>query len=325
MNFMSDNMTYKETIKKDVKIFGRTIPVFVLALVALTGIGSAALLTYYGSIIGSVTVEQAVLVDGKSYSNSGPTDTYSGTNVAGMTLTDGEHDLKNNGGNPATIKFQTNQEPAEYTDANGNRLINGISTTYRGVLDLTTKTVVFGISPWTANTNKKAKIWYNLTGDTFNWGFIDNPANITLGDGAGQYTLIYYKDKSDRFNNPATAIKSSNIAESLPYAGDGNVAEYNYCGGTANSTSTGDNYEHCHGAKLWLVPTADINSGDGTLTWADASNFLFETDLVAYSKNSENKLTLPANGGGVNFEIVNAFNLALTPGIYTITTNILPV
>ncbi|GAG87610.1 unnamed protein product, partial [marine sediment metagenome] len=31
------------------------------------------------------------------------------------------------------------------------------------------------------------------------------------------------------------------------------------------------------------------------------------------------------NGGGINFKIINDFNVALTPDTYTITTNVVPV
>jgi hypothetical protein len=302
-------MTIKETIKKDVKIFGRTIPVFVLALIAFAGLGSAALLVYYGSITGEVTVQQAVLVDGAAWDS--PTGDYEGTNVAGTTLIDDGHNLTNNAQVPATVKFNTTYSPDGA----------GITTTYRGVLNLTTKNVNFGVSPWTINGNKTAKIWYILTNETFQWGYLAS-AGFNMND----YTLIYYKDNSNRFGNPASAIPVSAGIGNLPYSNDGNVEDYDYCGNTydAGTGKTGDNYVHCHGAKLWLVPTADIASGTNALTWTDASNFLFETDLIAYSANNEGKLTLPANGGGVNFEIVNAFDMALTPGSYTITTNILP-
>ena len=160
-----------------------------------------------------------------------------------------------------------------------------------------------------------------MTGDVFTWELIDSTIDLS------GYKLIYYKDNSDRFNDPASAILVNELAEDLPYSTDGNVDEYNYCGNDITK-GTGDNYVHCHGAKLWLVPN-ECAVSDGTnyvINWdlSCADRYLFETDLVAYSKNNEGKLNLPANGGGVNFQIVNDFNAALIPETYIITTTVVP-
>jgi hypothetical protein len=50
---------------KKVKIFGKQIPIAAIALLAIAGLASAGLLSYYGIITGTATVEQSVLVDGK--------------------------------------------------------------------------------------------------------------------------------------------------------------------------------------------------------------------------------------------------------------------
>ena len=52
-------------MKKSIQIFGKTIPVWLLAGLLSVGLGSAALLTYYGTITTSVNVEQSILLDGK--------------------------------------------------------------------------------------------------------------------------------------------------------------------------------------------------------------------------------------------------------------------
>jgi len=287
---------------KTIKLFGKTVPIFLLiGILCAGGMGSAALLTYYGIMTTTVTVEQAITT------NMPSTLTY--TIIGGDTKTDGPYNLVNHANVPVTVKFATTYSPDG----------DGITTTYRGILDLTTKNVVFGTSPWTINEDKTATIWYTLTGNVFDWGYI-NYAGFVEDD----YTLIYYKDNSDRFNDPAAAI--TDISNSLPYETDGNIDGYNYCGGTYSAgVSTGDNYVHCHGAKLWLVPIADINPTTKVLTWTDASNFLFETDLISYTQINNGNMILPSNGGGVNFETINAFDVALQKGTYTITTNVLPV
>ena len=303
---MNEEIKKKETFfKRRVNISGKAIPITLIALILVAGIGTATLLTYYGTIIGTTIVEQSVLVNGVDYTVT-------------TTDTGRVHTLKNNAEVPVTVKFETDQQSDHPLRDGDSGDIAGITTTYRGVLELTTKTVVFGSSPWTTTADKTATIWYTLTGTTFNWEYISSN-----GFEKGEYTLIYYKDNSNRFNNPAAAITVTGIIGDLPYATDGNLDEYGYCSG---DTSTGESYAHCHGAKLWLVPTTCLNGN--SISWniaTCASNYLFETDLIAYSANGLGELTLPANGGGVNFEIVNDFDVRLYPGTYTITTNVVPV
>jgi len=51
-------------MKRRIKILGKTISGTTLAFLLMTVIGSATLLTYYGTLVGTVTVEQSVKVDG---------------------------------------------------------------------------------------------------------------------------------------------------------------------------------------------------------------------------------------------------------------------
>lgn len=288
---------------KTIKLFGKTVPIFLLiGILCAGGMGSAALLTYYGITTTTVTVAQSVTT------NMPSTLTYAV--IAGDTKTDGPYSLVNHANVPVTVKFATTYSPDG----------DGITTTYRGILDLTTKNVVFGTSPWTINEDKTATIWYTLTGSAFNWGYITYAGFTNIGE----YTLIYYKDNSDRFNSPAEAIPVTSLASGIPYSTDANIGEYNYCG-SKDETHTGDDYTHCYGAKLWLVPISCLNGN--TINWditTCASNYLFETDLISFTKNSDGNIILPSNGGGVKFEITNNFNVALT-GTYTITTNVLPL
>jgi len=306
-------------LNKKVTIFGKQISVIAIALLAMAGLASAGLLSYYGMLEGTAVVHQSVKVDGKNWNEPIIYTIGSSSIVAGSSDVEGPHNLKNFAEVPATVKLDTNQQPE---DSGPPGRVNGITTTYHGVLELTTKTVVYGTSPWVITGDKKATIWYTLTGGTFNWSYVDYKGIIPT-----EYTLIYYKDNSNRFSSPAAAIPITTSIESLPYSTDANVGEYNYCGTTVNITEgkTGDNYAHCHGAKLWLVPTTCLTGN--TISWdigSCASKYLFETDLISYTKTSDGKINLPANGGGVNFVIVNDFALKLVPYTYTITTTVVP-
>jgi len=280
------------------KILGIPLTFVVIGLLMVVG-ATAGLLAYYGTLTSTVDVQQSVVVDNK---------------LSGVTIVDdgGVHTLKNRAGSIAPVEFETSVSPGDFV---------GITTSYVGVLELATKVVDFGNTPWVENGNAKATIHYNLTGDTFDYEIVSSTEDLS------GYRLIYYKDNSDRFNDPASAILVNELTGDLPYESDGNVDEHNYCSGSEGTE--GEDYVHCHGAKLWLVPEECVTSDNTNyvISWdvACTDKYLFETDLMAYSQNDVGKLNLPANGGGVNFQIVNYFNVALKPGSYTITTKVVPV
>lgn len=313
----------KKMSKKKLMVFG-VLGLFAVCLV------SAALMSYYGVWTGTFTTTQAVLTTGD------PTFSFDDkTYGAGESFSDCDNSVKNNAGVPVAIQFGTTCSSGLLGSDDGTRseslidwssfdgiACDGITTEIYGVLELTNKNVVFGSSPWDIIGTKTATVKYTIVGDEFEAQVIDS-TGITLSE----YTLIYYKDNSDRFDNPAKAILITNVNKDLPYVEDGNVDEYNYCGTVDNIAKgwTGDNYEHCHGAKIWLVPTADIDMTNGVLTWSNAGNYLFETDLIVYSDDASNEITLLANGGGFDFCVQNDLVTNLEVDTYTIETKILPV
>jgi len=274
---------------KTIKLFGKTVPIFLLiGILCAGGMGSAALLTYYGITTTTVTVEQSVTTDMPSileYAIYG-----------GETKTDGPYNLVNHANVPVTVKFATTHTLGGIPDE------TGITTTYRGVVELTKKNT----ETWEP-IGDKITITYTIVGDTFEY------SGVPEG-----YTLIYYKDKvvglAGRLNNPQPAITVTSSIGSLPQSGDANMDELaNYCGEP-------DFYQHCKGAKLWVVLTSDITGSN--LNWANMANYYYETDLIEY--NTEGQITLYPKEN-LDFTIVNDFNVALTPGTYKITTDVLPV
>ena len=103
----------------------------------------------------------------------------------------------------------------------------------------------------------------------------------------------------------------------MPHSDDANIDD------SANYCQDPDNYEHCKGAKLWVVPTGDIE--DSNLNWANMANYYYETDLIVYSDDTNNVITLPANGGGFNFCVKNDFAFNLVGDTYAIGTEVQPV
>jgi len=145
----------------------------------------------------------------------------------------------------------------------------GVETSYVGTLELTNKIVDFGADKWDINLEgDTATVEYTVVGDSF-------IAEVVEEDKKEGYVLIYYKDNSDRYTNPAMAILIGDVVGNLPYEGDGNADEYDYC--------ETEEYNTCHGAKLWYVPS-DAIDGSGNIDWNRANEFLFETELIQYSK-----------------------------------------
>lgn len=130
---------------------------------------------------------------------------------------------------------------------------------------------------------------YNLSGPTFDFVFKGRGLEPNT-----DYSLIYYADFEDRFtdwggNNPGAFIASGtsnnngklNLEDSvdlgidLPSEPDANIDTHDYSGPP-------DYYAHAHGAKIWLVPSADYDADLFKVTTWDPSAFLFETDLINY-------------------------------------------
>jgi hypothetical protein len=113
---------------------------------------------------------------------------------------------------------------------------------------------------------------YTITGKTFQ--VLGVPEN---------YTAIYYPDIGTYDNYTGFVIVPSNVTSNLPISEDlnGNISFSDYCtnGFNIEANFTGK----CLGAKLWLVPTTDLDE-NGTLTWTNPNDYYFETNLIQYTK-----------------------------------------
>ena len=95
-------------LKGQIRFFGKTIPVFTITLLMLIGVGSAALLTYYGQITGSATVQQSILIDGQDYT---ATITHTVDGAPGGKIFCYKHKLTNQMSVPGAVKFETSYSP----------------------------------------------------------------------------------------------------------------------------------------------------------------------------------------------------------------------
>ncbi len=211
---------------------------FVMAL------ATAGLINYYGSIEQDVSIESPITVDGETIEITGG---YSCGSYPGEKIT------------------IDNAAPFEVSVNITNDAPEGITVDYKGSLTLSKKVVDFGNSPW-ALTGELIEVEYTIVGDSFNAEVISPIQG---------YELVYYKDNSDRFSNPATAIAINDVSGNLPYEEDGNADEYDMC--------EVEEYSECHGAKIWYVPTDAVTEGE--IDWSRADEFYFETNLIQYGNS----------------------------------------
>jgi len=134
-------------------------------------------------------------------------------------------------------------------------------------------------------------LFYNLSGKEFQYLFYG------YGLEATEYSLIYYADYEDRYvdwggDNPGAVIATGTASSDLVMAGSIDLAmdlpdedDYNY--DTHDYSGAPDFYDHAHGAKIWLVPSACLTGGDLPVVVWSPDDFLFETDLIWYDDTDD--------------------------------------
>jgi hypothetical protein len=338
-------------MNKKVKIFGKQIPAVLLALVAIAGLASAGLLSYYGMITGTAKVEQSVVLDDTPCITPDACvikPTYSV--VGGDTYIDGPHSLINDANVPATVKFETN-----YTPSPEEGKEYGITTTYWKLVGYTaTKTTPDGTG------TIPATITVEDLGDSIKWtidmnetsGFFKNGhAAVALIIGVGD--KILYQVHSNDGTCAAFPWGTWLYSEYDPTGGGWNgwhtseaawnkqvdgtpdpMPEINATGErdlTANQqliyTITISKSKLHPGEFKWAMALMGDTSNTytpGTFSWSDNSTTNFHTAKVGIEIPKDTSFTLlPAQE--LKFLIANTFAINLVPDTYTITTGIVPV
>lgn len=327
---------------KKMKIFGKQISLLLGTGIILATIVTAVLLTYFGKIVTTVNVQQSVLLDGRAWDDpvleTIPEAAPGGEEFCFL------HKVKNQASIDIPIVFDITCE--------GDSDCEGITeTTYNvpetATLDLCAK----DSSTWQCVSGATA----TLTFDTVNPAFKYDLA-VTGLQANKEYALIYYSDRDPRFDlwggdNPGKVIATFmtdgsgnyvvtdtvDISMNLPSSPDWNInPNPDYC----DSHNGYDNYNHCSGAKIWIVPTEDLtDDAELPLTAWNPSNYLFETDLIVYSdcdfesglgfvvdmeKGEEITDALMTHSGTtIPVLVCYEFDVMIEPGEYTITTTIL--
>ena len=248
-----------------------------LPILAL-GLVMAGVMAYYGMFSAEFTVVSAIEVSECS-------------DIIGEDIFSGEEII----GSPCTI---TNNAPSErIIIISNNAPVGEIEVDYIGTLELTTKTVEFGVTPWVVLGNK-VQIEYTVVGEDFN-------AEVTNGAISG-YVLVYYTDNDNRFTNPGEVILVEDVSENLPGIDDENADLNDY---SAEYTTTP------FGAKIWYVPSNAIPGG--VIDWTRADEFYFESSLIQYNANG--LITVYPNE---TLDIKPVYKLGTINGTYTIETTI---
>ena len=265
--------------KKNLIIFGM-IGLFAMVFV------SAALIQYFGVVYLITDVEPAIMIDGEEeswFEHLIPEAAPGGEHFCYL------HKITNDASIDIDLEFTTSCiRDGSYDNC------NAIKTEIYEIPETTTLILENKDSGWQAITGDGTQA--TLIFDTVNPKFTGTLTTTGLSE--DEYALIYYPDQEDRFDpmnwngaggqvittfngNVNNLPISTDLERNLPHSDDWNIhPSPNYCG----NVNGFDDYNHCRGAKIWIVKTSDLTNGDSLplISW-DADAWLFETDLITYS------------------------------------------
>jgi hypothetical protein len=327
--------------KRRIGMFGKQIPVVALVLVAVGGLGSASLLLYFGQIKTTANVEQAVTLLG-SPTHTIPEAAPGGEEFCYLHKLDNKASVDIDVGFTTTCKNATINNGGSCPEIKtGTKIYEPLETQ---ILTLCKKNP----TNWQCIGGATATLTFDPVSPTFDYTL----TAIGLAANTG-YKLIYYPDagatgpsgKPWNMDN-AVPIGTGTTDDSGGLSMSGNAelginmpldGDYNAEPNIGDSYCYGENgydyYNHCHGAKIWLI-TGDINNNN----W-NPTAWLFETDLIVYSdcnlepsdieweNDRGNEITEPLKTFSKKrtpFLVCYKFPIGTIPGNYELTTNIVP-
>jgi len=282
-----DNLLHKKGRRRGIGISKKTgIGIFAV-MIAATLIASGALLSYYGKMEVTATVDQSVVTstDGGTWVNFDTPITRDLGNVVSCNDYTYKAWIWNRACTEANVEI-INECTLSPVVSGGEWDDEGFDITHYIIGDpqtikLLQKEVVFGTSPW---VEVIGGAYADLTFNTCNKWFTYKIkySGLTIGM---DYSLIYYANLPEYWEEgPVTILRTftANVlgvamgtntgTPTMPYIDDENAQR--------PIGDLNEEYLHQYGAKFWIVPTNAINDGD--VNWAMASDFLFETDLGLY-------------------------------------------
>jgi len=304
-------------LNRKVTIFGKQISVIAIALLAMAGLASAGVLSYYGMITGTATVSQSVKVDGQNW-NIDIMEAFTGDLVAGNTLYGAMHYISNDASVPAIVKLETTKS-GPWLDT----IAEGVTYTYEFKIN-TTGTV----SNWDRVVTVPSPSITKVS-DITSWKF-----KYMLLTGVSESPYIVLELDTD-----GNGIKDEWLVSWQEY-GVSTGTWYTY---TKNEWHTVVCSNHRPGESQGHDPLAETITECGYTNakvlaikvavgeWASVvpTTEKVKDILINGLSAIENGIIIPAKSsttpeGNVEFDLEYAFNITAYPGTYTITTGIKP-
>lgn len=311
-----------------------------IVLLSLLTIGvSAVLVQYFGRIVTTAEVEQAVKLVG-SEEHLIPESAPGGESFCFL------HKLKNDASVDIDVDFEMECSKDGQPDNCG-----GITKAVYEVPEKETLTLENKDNNWNVIAdNTYATLEFDPVNPT-----LDYTLTVVGLQTETEYALIYYADDDPRFSNwggdnPGAVIEifttdtngdynsvnSVDLGMNIPSLPDWNINPIpDYC----DLHNGIDDYDHCKGAKSWIVKTSDLTNGNSLpLKGWNPNSYLFETDLITYldcDEEIENFVVDMEKGNIITTLITKSrtltpilicygFDVAIASGTYVITTDIIP-
>lgn len=284
------------------KMFGKTISTTVLALVLTAVLGSAALLTYYGTITAKVTVSQSILVDGLSDpASQAITDTISEPAPGGESFCF-EHSLKNQMSVAGTVNFASDCSKDGYADN-----CDGITKNYY-------ESVAYSFPPYSVGG---IDVTVEDTGDSLKWTYTGGTQmSVAINFPSG--FVIHTSDGHCPAPGWYYSIDGGASCQALPVwatvtGGEGDGVKTV----SIKKSALGDTFKwHGYSVKNLVGVWIGIGPDNGNI-WLPKFTATFIGGALTPPVTIPSKTTK-------DFYICYGFAQAIAPGIYTITTNVVP-
>lgn len=314
-------------MRNSIKILGKTLPVWAIVTIALAGVASATLLTYYGTITATANVQQSVLLDGQDITGTQATDTLSGA-LGGETFCYA-HSLKNQASVPAKVNFAEACSGSLYPyDCDGVTTMYLTSLGYSfsqnfcnlpGSLGVTVQEQTVGDAKWLVWTYTFAETPTTLPKMTVAINYPSGYAITTFDDGS--HNGWYYAPDGGAEVKFAEYIGGSYggwVTTSVSGA-NGNVLTVSIKESALPDSFHWHGYGNYNGNQVWIGNTsAGANACDQGL-WTYGSPHFEVTLRDALS----NPVTVQS-GQTLAFSSCYSFEINIAPATYTVITSVNP-
>ncbi|KXB08350.1 hypothetical protein AKJ58_00135 [candidate division MSBL1 archaeon SCGC-AAA385D11] len=314
----------KLNLGKEVSILGKSIPVAILILIAITGIASAGLLAHYVTVSGTADVKQSVVFSDETTSK---TFSFDGTDVtAGDTRTD-IYTLETRAEKPAKVGFSTNQDDLSTSGNEGD--VTGIDTSYYFV------TTVFAKGSGSATWKDDGTVDISVASDGSGAGVALVPVDRAISDKGDLDSLISQMSVTgtgDIYKQLMIDLDPSDASSNWAQATPNGFFVYSSEGEFVETYSDYSNIDSSYLDKAVVVGAkGQIWRGDGASGGGTVDSITFDGNTYELNKDDrtmlqKSELTFPPlPKEEFDIAVVNDFAVDLEPHQYEITSNVNPL